>query len=343
MKREGVIFSAILAFVNLLLVTLKIVIGFVSNSVSVFADAFNNLGDFFTCSSCAYGFAVSDKKPNKRHPHGYGRIEYILSLLLSFVVVIVGAVFIKDSLERLFEPGIIAYRKSFLYILLVSAFIKLLMSIITKIVNKDVKSPMFKMIEIDNLQDFFISLLTCVSFYLSSGEKGDIPIDGYIGTIIGFILLIKAIIEITKLTKKLLGETIDKKEYKKIIELFNKNELLISEIVSHDYGPKNKYLVLSIYEKEKNDEKLKKLKEILLKDYITKLTVETNYIDDEKYKNLKTANEILSKYTNNITYLIDEKNEYTFNINIIFANKNDEIENELKNKITNNFKIKYFA
>lgn len=344
MKKEGVIFSLVLAFVNILLVSLKIIIGFFSNSVSVLADAFNNLGDFFTCSSSAYGFSVSNKKPNRKHPHGYGRVEYVLSLLFTFVVVIVGTVFIKDSLQRLFEPGIIAYRKTFLYILLISAFIKLLMSIVTFIVNKDVKSPMFKMIGIDNLQDFFISLLTCLSFYLSSSKNGDLPIDGIFGTIIGVILISKAIYEIIKLTKKLLGDNLEKKDLKEILELFKNYNLIINDMISHDYGPKNKYLVITILN-SKNDvdnlnEKIIELKKIMLEKYLTKLTAEIQYIEEKFYKDLEIANEILNDYIGNIKYDINENN-LIINIHISLFNKNNQI-NKLLNDKLKNYEIKYF-
>ena len=109
---------------NVLLSLIKIIIGVVISSVSVIGDGFNNLSDAASSIITLIGFRLANMPPDKEHPYGHGRIEYISALMVAFMVILVGFQFIKTSYNRIINPHPVKFDLFPLIILIFSIFVK---------------------------------------------------------------------------------------------------------------------------------------------------------------------------------------------------------------------------
>ena len=100
-RAYGVLCGIVGICLNVLLFAGKFLAGTLSGSIAITADAFNNLSDGLSCMISIVGFKVSNREPDEKHPFGYGRTEYIAGLIVSFIILLVGFVFFKTSLDRI--------------------------------------------------------------------------------------------------------------------------------------------------------------------------------------------------------------------------------------------------
>lgn len=248
-EKNGIIFSLFVAFTNIFLTIIKIVISLYSSSISILADALNNAGDSFISIGNAIGFKISTPK-NELSPKfqkGKSRIEYIISLLSGFIILIVGISFIKMSLERLFIPYPTSFRVLFVYIMFLTGFVKFIMFLISYYVNKKIKSPSIQFIGIDSIQDMFISFFTASGLVLANNNN--FPFDAVLGLMISFIIITNAIILIISISTKLLGTKKDLDLMLKVLKIVYSHKEVISHdnFVIIDYGPSQKEIQIEIY------------------------------------------------------------------------------------------------
>ena len=90
--------------VNLILVAFKAIVGFLANSIAIILDAVNNLSDAMSSIITIIGTKLSGKKPDKKHPYGYGRIEYFSSVIIAVIVLIAGLTSLKESVLKILNP-----------------------------------------------------------------------------------------------------------------------------------------------------------------------------------------------------------------------------------------------
>ena len=140
-EQYGVLSGAVGIACNVFLFVLKLVIGFLTGSISIAADAFNNLSDGLSCLISIVGFKVSGKAPDAKHPFGYGRTEYIAGLIVAFIIVLVGVEFLKTSFNRIIHPEPVAFSVVLLVILAVSMLVKLWMGAFNSKIGGRIESP----------------------------------------------------------------------------------------------------------------------------------------------------------------------------------------------------------
>ncbi len=140
-ERYGVLSGAVGIACNVLLFALKLVIGLLTGSISIAADAFNNLSDGLSCLISIVGFKVAGKEPDAKHPFGYGRTEYIAGLVVSFIIVLVGFEFLKTSVGRILHPAPVAFSWVLMAILAVSMLVKLWMGAFNVQIGRRIDSP----------------------------------------------------------------------------------------------------------------------------------------------------------------------------------------------------------
>ena len=128
-KKVGYLSGMIGTFLNVTLGVSKFVIGILANSVSITADAVNNFSDAIYSFATVLGFKFSSAPPDKDHPYGHGRVEYITTLIIAMMVMIVGVQFAKTSVERIINPEKIIMGKIGIAFLVISIFVKLWMSL----------------------------------------------------------------------------------------------------------------------------------------------------------------------------------------------------------------------
>ena len=141
-EKFGVLSGAVGLACNLFLFALKLIIGLLTGSISIAADAFNNLSDGLSCLISIVGFKVSGKEPDAKHPFGYGRTEYIAGLIVSFIIILVGFEFFKTSLDRILHPAAVAFSAVLMGILAVSMLVKLWMGAFNVNIGRRIDSPM---------------------------------------------------------------------------------------------------------------------------------------------------------------------------------------------------------
>ena len=161
--KYGILCGFVGIFFNILLFALKFIIGFISKSVAITADAFNNLSDAAASIVTILGFRLSSKKPDADHPFGHGRIEYIAGLIISFLILLMGFELLKSSIETIFNPQQIETSFSMIIILVISIIIKLYMYLYNHNISKKIGSATMEATAKDSLNDTISTVVVLIS------------------------------------------------------------------------------------------------------------------------------------------------------------------------------------
>ncbi|MDU1442589.1 MAG: cation diffusion facilitator family transporter [Clostridium cochlearium] len=222
---------------NTLLFIIKILVGIISNSISVTADAFNNLSDVASSVITLIGFKLSSKPADKEHPFGHGRIEYISALIVSFMVMLVGFEFVKTSYNRIVNPVAINFQLIPFILIILSILIKIWLSRFNKYIGDSINSSALQASSFDALSDVITS--SCVALSLVLSKWISLPIDGYIGIIVSLFIMYSGYTLIKETLNPLLGEAPDPKLVKNIIDEILKYPYItgVHDLIVHNYGP----------------------------------------------------------------------------------------------------------
>ena len=172
---------------NFFLVAAKATIGILAHSVSIITDAINNLTDSLSSAITIIGTKLAGKKPDKKHPYGHGRIEYLVSLIIGVIVAIAGLMAIIESIKTLIEKPEVDYSVVSLIIIGLAVFVKVFVGLYFVKVGKSVNSEPLKASGKDALFDVLLTLATVIGIVTSLLWKFNI--EGYIGIIIGIFIL----------------------------------------------------------------------------------------------------------------------------------------------------------
>lgn len=233
----GLLCSLLSILLNLILFGCKLLIGLILKSVSITADAFNNLSDSASSIINLIAFKFSIKPPDKEHPHGHGRYEYISSLIVSFLIIFVGFSFIKSSIEKILSKETTSFSWPLFSILIISIIMKILIGLINMRISKKINSQSLKATGIDALYDALITSVLSISILIS--KFTNFSLDGYAGLGISIFIIYSGISLIKETLNPLLGEAPDDKfvfEIKKNI-LKYPDILGVHDLIVHNYGP----------------------------------------------------------------------------------------------------------
>lgn len=241
-KRQKIIIrtSVLGIAVNILLAGFKAAVGILSNSISVILDAVNNLTDALSSIVTIVGARIAGRKPDKDHPLGHGRIEYISALIVAAIVLYAGLTSLIESVSKIINPVTPSYTPTGLVIIAVAVVAKLLLGNYVRKKGEETESGALVASGTDALSDAALSgavLITAIIYTL----KG-ISLEAYMGVVIsGFI--IKAGIEmIGDVVSTILGRRIDPETAKKIKDIVasHPDVLGVYDLFVHDYGPSKK-------------------------------------------------------------------------------------------------------
>ena len=227
--------------VNIILAVAKYFAGMVSGSISVTADAINNLSDAGSSIISLIGVKLSAKPADKDHPYGHGRVEYISALAVSFVVLLMGIELFKSSVDKIINPVSVQFNWISLIILIFSILAKLWLGFFNKKLGEKINSAPMMAVMKDSFSDCLATGVALMAIVVSAFS--DISIDGYLGVVVaGFIFL--AGFNILKETMAdLLGKPADKaftEEIEKKILSYDKI-VGVHDMIIHDYGPGRKF------------------------------------------------------------------------------------------------------
>lgn len=301
----GLLCSLISIFLNFILFLIKISIGVISKSVSITADAFNNLSDSASSIINLIAFKFSIKPPDKEHPMGHGRYEYISSLIVSFLIILVGLSFIKSSIIKIFTKELSSFNIVLFLILIISIFIKIGIGFLNLRISKKIDSKSLKATAIDAFYDALITTILSISLLISKFTK--VSLDGYAGLVISIFIIFSGINIVKETLSTLLGEAPDEKFVELLKENILKYENIIGihDLIVHNYGA-NK-IIASIHAEVPSNLSLidvhmliDKIEKDIEKNTGTHLVIHIDPIDIHDEKSLEILKDIKTIIKNNV-------------------------------------------
>ncbi len=233
----GTLCSILGIFLNVVLFAIKFFAGIISGAISITADAFNNLSDAGSSLISLIGFRLAGQKPDKEHPFGHGRIEYIAGLIVSMAILLMGFELGKSSVQKIITPEAIEFSWLSIGILAVSILIKVYMSFYNRSVGNKIDSPTMRATAADSLSDTISTAVVMLSMLFFNFTS--INVDAYCGLAVSCIILYAGYNSAKDTISPLLG-TPPTKEFVADIEEFvvsHEGILGIHDLVVHDYGP----------------------------------------------------------------------------------------------------------
>lgn len=236
---------------NLLLFGSKLFIGILVNSISVMADAFNNLSDAASSIIGFVGVKMAEKPADNDHPFGHGRIEYISAFIVAFLVIQVGFSLFKTSFGKVLHPENMSFKWISVLILLLSVGVKLWLSRFNKKLGDRINSKVMLATSADAMGD----VATTASTICSIGIYGvwGLNVDGIVGLIVSVIVMIAGVNIAKDTLAPLIGEAIDPEIYEKITEFVESFDGIVGshDLIVHNYGPSRS--MASIHAEVPND------------------------------------------------------------------------------------------
>lgn len=307
-NKYGVVAGYFGIITNLLLFLIKLIIGLLTNSITILADAFNNLSDFGSCIVTILGFKLANKPADKEHPYGHARYEYITGIIVSLLMLVMGVIFLKTSIGKIISPEEIKISFATYLVLIIAVLGKVLQMVVYSDFARSINSSTIKASAIDARNDIISTLAVLAATIIMGIFK--INIDAYTGIIISIFIIISSIKSLKDTINPLLGIIPSEEKVNKIKEkiLSHKEIIGIHDLRIHSYGEKNDFVTVHaevpdtmgiIEAHEIADTVEREFKEELNID----LTVHIDplNINDEETRNIKNkVEEILKRFNKDI-------------------------------------------
>lgn len=234
--KYGFLGSSVSIVVNLLLSAFKYLIGIITFSVAITADAINNLSDAASGIVTLFSFKMSNRKPDKEHPFGHGRIEYVAALIVGFLVELMGYELIKSSINKIINPEAVIFSYGAVLVLAVSILAKIWLGYFNKKLGKAINSPAMIAVASDSLSDTAATGITLIALIISKFTT--LPVDGYMGVIVSLFILRSGFEILKESIGIILGAPPSKELVCQIIETVTSYDgiLGIHDLVIHSYG-----------------------------------------------------------------------------------------------------------
>lgn len=223
--------------INLILFTVELLLGMITNSIAMIADAFHDLADVSSSIISLIGFKLANKPADREHPFGHGRLEYISTLAISIIIILIGYEFLKSSFARILHPEQVNFSIISFIIILIAMPLKLWLGFFNKTLGKKINSTTITAVGTDALNDVAILLGVVLSLFIS--DFIHINVDGYIGAIVAIFIIVSGISLIKETIDPLLGQAPDPILVKELTEgvLNYKYVSGTHDLIIHNYGP----------------------------------------------------------------------------------------------------------
>ena len=224
---------------NILLAAFKMLAGILSGAISITADAMNNLSDAGSQVVSFISFKISGKPADRDHPFGHARIEYVASMIVSFLVLLVGFELMTDSVGKIFNPEPTTYNALVIIILVASIAVKLWLFVFGRSAAKKINSDVVKAAATDSLSDAIATSAVLASIIIC--RVTDFDTDGYMGVIVAVIVMIAGIKILNETKNSILGSAPEPELIDEIVRITREypEALGIHDMVVHNYGPGN--------------------------------------------------------------------------------------------------------
>ena len=235
-ERYGMLSGITGIIVNVLLAAAKFIIGTASHSIAITGDALNNLSDAGSNVVTLVGFRMAGAKPDKEHPFGHGRIEYVAALVVGFIVEMMGFELIKSSIEKIKNPEPSVFSWAACAVLLLSIGGKIWLALFNRFLGKRIDSPAMSAVVADSISDTAATASTLLALILS--QFTSFPVDGVFGIVVALFIMYSGI-GILKETIGILLGTPPSKELVDSLRSFilsHDGIIGIHDLVIHSYG-----------------------------------------------------------------------------------------------------------
>ena len=231
---------------NILLFVFKLLVGTLTGSVSITADAMNNLSDASGSIVTFIGFRVADKPADAHHPYGHARAEYLSGLGVAMLILVIGLELVKTSVEKIFHPTPVAFTAAAAVVLVASIAVKLWMNLFNRNLGKRIDSTALMATAADSRNDCITTgavLLAAIFEKLFS-----IPVDGWIGLGVAVFILYSGWNLAKDTISPLLGENADPELRQKIVDYIVAQPKVLGyhDLMVHDYGPGQRFASLHV-------------------------------------------------------------------------------------------------
>jgi len=222
---------------NVLLFSLKFLVGMVFGSIAIVADAVNNLSDAGSCIVTLIGFKMSGKPADEEHPYGHARVEYIAGLVVSFSILLLGIQLIGSSVQKIFKPEAVEFSWLSVAVLCMAILVKLWMGLFYRKVGKTIDSMAILANSADSMNDVYATSAVLVSALV--GKVTGWQLDGYAGTLVAVFIIISGIGLVRETLNPLLGTAPAQELVNKIEDKLHGYEGVLGthDLMVHNYGP----------------------------------------------------------------------------------------------------------
>lgn len=299
---------------NLFLFALKLVCGILSSSVSIIADAVNNLSDALSSVILTVSYIFSEKPADKKHPYGHARIEYLSALFISIIVTILGIELFKSSVENIISgKDVQSYSPVVLIIMFFTVAVKLSMAVFYRVTGNKIDSPSLRASAFDSIGDAGATTAVILGIFLSpyTGRATD----GIFGCIIALYILVVGIKLIKESSDTLLGSAPSVEQVSAIVSKLRSYDgvLGIHDLVLHNYGENRFFASVHLeMDAERNIMESHDLIDNIETDFAEEMGIhlvihlDPVFTSDEKLNNLKHAvrdiiDEIACEYSSPIS------------------------------------------
>lgn len=232
---RGVLAGIVGIVVNSILGGAKLAMGIITGSVSLTADAVNNLGDAGCSLGTAVGFKISSKSPDSDHPFGHRRLEYVIGVVISVVILMAGAEFAASSIEEIISPSPHVYSTVAVAIMGVAIAAKLILATFYYLIGRSMKSVAISASVADSVQDAVLTAVALLGQFFPD-------LDGVFGLIIAVMVIIGGAGQLRSSIDLAIGKKCDPETVREVMAIIKSREEVLSvhHLLVHDYGDKSR-------------------------------------------------------------------------------------------------------
>lgn len=243
-RAYGMLCSIMGILLNVLLFAGKYAAGVISGSVAIMADAFNNLSDAGSSLMTLIGFKFAGMKPDREHPFGHGRIEYVAGLGVAVIILFMGYELAKSSIEKIITPTPVAFSGVSVAILCAAILVKFYMFLYNRATGKHIHSAAMTATAMDSLSDCAATAVALAAMLI--GHFTGLAVDGWCGILVSLFIFYAGYSAAKDTLKPLLGTTPDPEFVSEVEHIVMSHEeiLGIHDLVVHDYGPGRQFVSL---------------------------------------------------------------------------------------------------
>ncbi len=238
---------------NLLLCAAKFIVGVISASVSIIADAANNLSDTSSSIISLLGFKLSEKSADEEHPYGHARYEYLSGFIIAVLVAVIGFQLAKSSVEKIISPSPVQFSWISVIILGASVLLKFWMMLFNRKIGGLINSSSLKATAIDSRNDCISTLAVLAAALIS--HFTNLELDGWMGLVVAVFILWSSIGLLREALSPLLGKAPDAEFAEQIRQRILSYEGVLGthDLMVHDYGPNRMFASVHVEMAAEND------------------------------------------------------------------------------------------